>query len=472
MSRRNRLGAWLWALVVIVAAGLGFVGGRWAFTAPRVDDAASAPATVVVDELTVGRSIPTMVAASWIAQPFGVGAASGVLTSLLVGDGDTVDAGSVLYTVGLRPVAAAVGSVPAFRDLTMGATGADVTQLQRLLIDKGLLKAADGKFGATTQTAILVWQKTLGVKADGIVRAGDVVYAAKLPARVRLADGIAVGQRLTPGDVVFSVLEPDPQFTVTVLPGSPLDAANPLEVMFNNQAVVVSATQDMSGNMILVLTSADGSPICAARCDQVPLDPARAVYAARQVVTPETTGPVVPAAAVWLTTAGDPYLVTPDGTQLAVTIVAAGQGSVVLGGVADGTLVTLAGSVFVGDAVCARTDGDAVMTCLVAQRLSFTYRRDTAPVIDGLDFAAPTGAVTALTGASGSGKSTLLYLLALLIRPTSGDVIWDGQVTGGLPDAARSRLRAARMGFVFQDALLDASRTVLANVCDSGLFVA
>ncbi len=102
--------------------------------------------------------------------------------------------------------------------------------------------------------------------------------------------------------------------------------------------------------------------------------------------------------------------------------------------------------------------------------LSFAYHAGAAPVIDDVTLDLPAGAVCALTGPSGSGKSTLLYLLALMLRPTGGEVVWDGRPASTLPDAARSRLRAAHVGFVFQDALLDPSRTVLANVCDSALF--
>lgn len=105
-----------------------------------------------------------------------------------------------------------------------------------------------------------------------------------------------------------------------------------------------------------------------------------------------------------------------------------------------------------------------------ARALTFAYRAGGPPVVEGLTVDLPPGAVTTLTGPSGSGKSTLLYLLALMIRPTAGEVLWDGRPASRLPDAARSRLRAARVGFVFQDALLDPSRTVLANVCDPGLF--
>ncbi|ACZ30610.1 ABC transporter related protein [Xylanimonas cellulosilytica DSM 15894] len=111
-----------------------------------------------------------------------------------------------------------------------------------------------------------------------------------------------------------------------------------------------------------------------------------------------------------------------------------------------------------------------VGTAVGTRSLTFTYRAALPPVICDLTVDVPVGTTTALTGPSGSGKSTLLYLLALMIRPTGGEVVWDAVPASRLADAARSRLRASQVGFVFQDALLDPSRSVLANVCDSGLF--
>lgn len=105
-----------------------------------------------------------------------------------------------------------------------------------------------------------------------------------------------------------------------------------------------------------------------------------------------------------------------------------------------------------------------------ARDLTFSYRRGATPVLDGVDAVLEPGAVTALTGPSGSGKSTLLYVVALLLRPRGGSLLWDGRAVDGLPDAERSRLRAAHSGFVFQDAMLDPARTVLDNVCESALF--
>lgn len=107
---------------------------------------------------------------------------------------------------------------------------------------------------------------------------------------------------------------------------------------------------------------------------------------------------------------------------------------------------------------------------VVVEELGLRYRRAAAPVFSGLSRVFEPGALTAVTGPSGSGKSTLLYTLGLLVRPTAGDVLWDGMSTRTLTDLERSRIRARDIGFVFQDALLDPARSILQNVCDAGLF--
>ena len=53
-------------------------------------------------------------------------------------------------------------------------------------------------------------------------------------------------------------------------------------------------------------------------------------------------------------------------------------------------------------------------------------------------------------GPSGSGKTTLLHVAGTLERPTRGSVRIGGEEVAGLSDAALSRLRARRLGFVFQ----------------------
>ncbi|MGH8774317.1 MAG: ABC transporter ATP-binding protein [Jiangellaceae bacterium] len=101
--------------------------------------------------------------------------------------------------------------------------------------------------------------------------------------------------------------------------------------------------------------------------------------------------------------------------------------------------------------------------------LRFAYTAG-EPLFTGLDVSFEPSQMTAVTGPSGSGKSTLLYLLGLLLRPQGGQVVVNGRDTAQMPDAERSWLRAHAMGFVFQDAALDASRTVLDNVTESALY--
>jgi putative ABC transport system ATP-binding protein len=60
------------------------------------------------------------------------------------------------------------------------------------------------------------------------------------------------------------------------------------------------------------------------------------------------------------------------------------------------------------------------------------------------------GEYIAVMGESGAGKSTLLNLIAGLDVPDSGRIVVAGQDMAALDDAARTRLRRARMGFVFQ----------------------
>jgi ABC-type lipoprotein export system ATPase subunit len=93
-----------------------------------------------------------------------------------------------------------------------------------------------------------------------------------------------------------------------------------------------------------------------------------------------------------------------------------------------------------------------------------------SPLFDDYSAVYSEGEMVALTGHSGRGKSTLLYILGLMLKPTGGSIRLDGRDTSTMPDAARARLRAALFGFVFQDAALDSTRSVLDNVLESSLY--
>lgn len=75
--------------------------------------------------------------------------------------------------------------------------------------------------------------------------------------------------------------------------------------------------------------------------------------------------------------------------------------------------------------------------------------------LDAVSCAVPAGSFTAVVGPSGSGKSTFLQCAAGLDRPTSGTVRIGGTDLGSLSEAALTRLRRDRVGFVFQSHALN-----------------
>jgi putative ABC transport system ATP-binding protein len=87
---------------------------------------------------------------------------------------------------------------------------------------------------------------------------------------------------------------------------------------------------------------------------------------------------------------------------------------------------------------------------LALQDLTKGYRSGSTPVLNRLRLELQPGEYVAIMGESGAGKSTLLNLIAGLDRPDAGRVQVEGIDLGALDDDAITRLRRARMGFVFQ----------------------
>lgn len=85
-------------------------------------------------------------------------------------------------------------------------------------------------------------------------------------------------------------------------------------------------------------------------------------------------------------------------------------------------------------------------------------------LVRDIDLSVARGEFVSITGPSGSGKSSLLYLLGLLDVPTKGEVLIDGEATGGLAPDALAALRLRKLGFVFQFHFLLPEFTVLQNV--------
>ena len=90
--------------------------------------------------------------------------------------------------------------------------------------------------------------------------------------------------------------------------------------------------------------------------------------------------------------------------------------------------------------------------------------------LDQVSLTVTAGELVAVTGPSGSGKSTLLHLMGTLDKPTSGTVRVSGLDTARMTDRELAALRAARIGFVFQQFFLAEHQSVHGNVADGLLY--
>jgi putative ABC transport system ATP-binding protein len=94
----------------------------------------------------------------------------------------------------------------------------------------------------------------------------------------------------------------------------------------------------------------------------------------------------------------------------------------------------------------------------------FPYQGDAVHALRGVDLDVRAGEMVAVVGPSGCGKSSLLNVLAGIDPPTRGTVHLLGESLYALHEAARSRIRLRRVGFIFQRFHLLAVLTAAENV--------
>lgn len=101
-----------------------------------------------------------------------------------------------------------------------------------------------------------------------------------------------------------------------------------------------------------------------------------------------------------------------------------------------------------------------------AQGVCKTYKmgKHDVAALKNVDLTIQEGEFMALAGSSGSGKTTFLNLLGCLDRPSRGEIFIDGIAVNPLTNAKLSKLRAKKIGYVFQSFNLIPTLTALENV--------
>jgi peptidoglycan hydrolase-like protein with peptidoglycan-binding domain len=308
------------------------------------------------------------VIARWATHPLPAGSVSGMVTSIELTDAAMVAPGDQLFAVGLRPVFAAQGATPAFRDLGLGARGDDVWQLQEFLVQAGHLAAApNGMFGAATAGAVRNWQREIGLERTGVVRAGDIIFVDTLPARILLSADVIVGALVSPGQQVLSVVEAAPTFTASVSSGMqaaavPMTGATvTIDAPSGGtwDALVTGSEHDERGGTVVFLAGRNGDPVCGTQCDQIPISGHDTVLNGRSIIAEDVSGPALPLSAVGTASDGTRFAVRADGARVPVTVLAADASRLIVEGVQVGDVVQLFATADDGDAPSTVTDTPA-----------------------------------------------------------------------------------------------------------------
>lgn len=110
---------------------------------------------------------------------------------------------------------------------------------------------------------------------------------------------------------------------------------------------------------------------------------------------------------------------------------------------------------------------------IAVNNLTRTYKVGGVEVkaLAGVSLTLDDGDVTCVMGKSGSGKSTLLRQLGLIDRPTSGQILFDGQDVTRFSDGARARMRLTYLGYIFQEFALLSELTAHENVYLPGMML-
>jgi peptidoglycan hydrolase-like protein with peptidoglycan-binding domain len=306
-----------------------------------------APLVATVTETVVGRSLSLTATVRRPYEPVAVNGLAGTVTS--VNTTDRVKVGDVLYSVDTVPVAAVVGSLPFYRDLTAGDTGRDVSQLQRALRSIGRYSGpVSGRFDAATTRAVKAWQRSLRTPPTGTMALGAIVAVPSLPAPLRLGEQIVRGFRVAGGEQ--AVLAPTGQvefyLAVSEAQAALITTDAAVVVTHTNQtwpAVIVDATTGTDGTVRLDLAAPDGGRVCAKSCEALPAGD-QVSLRAKVTVVPEVRGPAVPVAAIRTNPDGTAYVFLPDGSRRAVTVLGSSGGIAVVNGVAVGERVIVRGS--------------------------------------------------------------------------------------------------------------------------------
>ncbi len=467
-GQRRRRAAAVGVPILVAGVTAGALLGVSALRPPRPAAAPPAPTgTAPVVRTNLTNTVQVTGSLSYAGSCTLVNEAAGTAYTALPAEGAILRRGQRAYEVDGAPVTLFYGSRPEWRALSEGVLpGPDVAQLDRNLIALGFggyLMVSD-YFTAATAYDVELWQQARGLPVTGTVPLGQIVFA---PGPLRVT-GVAASPGATPqpGAAVLTATSPAP-VVVAQLP-----VAQEYLVRVGDRVTVtlpdgVTTTTGVVMSVSSVATATGGTPTGGASAGPPGNGAGGSQEHGRDDRSADPSG-----------SGGEPG----PGTGLRQHRLRAGPrgpggtdqrpggpdqrrlrgrggtrqrfaGHPPAGPRADRPVLRLPGpGIRAWHRAWPRGRGSVAMTVVFAMKdVHKTYPG--APPVHAL--AAVTLTIhsaerAVVLGPSGSGKTTLLHVAGTLERPTRGSVTIGGEEVSRLSDAELSRVRARRLGFVFQ----------------------
>jgi hypothetical protein len=272
---RQRRRGWTAGVVVVVLVAAGVAGadaaGVFGSPNPAVSNSGYATGTQPVtrgslteqtlENGTLGDagSYTVVVPGSGGSAASSPGSGAGTFTWLPPA-GQAIRQGQVIYQVNGTPVVLLYGSVPAYRDLAEGTTGADVTQLDAALVALGYATAAAlgpksgwDYFSGETAHALELLQAHLGLAQTGTLPLGQAVFRPGAIQVTGLGSGAVPGGPAAPGAVVLTASSLTPVVTVD------LDVSLQSEVAVGNKVSITLPDGTVTPGVISSVSTASAS---------------------------------------------------------------------------------------------------------------------------------------------------------------------------------------------------------------------
>lgn len=336
-----------WLSLALLAFALGVSAGAYvaAQATSQSLDPPLPPATYTVEIGSLGRTVTLPGIARWDVAGVSFAPASGVITDLDAEAG-AISPGEVLIRLNERPMVAVPGEVPAFRALAEDVVGRDVRALNAYLASLGYGVAAESEtYDGATESAVTAWQQELGLPASGKIELGDVIFVP--PEFIdgppfRVVRELAVGAMVSEGSPLLERLESTPTAVMEfggTLPDEVAPGLNGAATFPTGKRVDVSVggSSTAEGRVRVRIIGPGGGAICVPEdCIQLVSPTGESSLSVELTLVPDTSGPVVPSAAILSDASGAPFVTLADGTRRTVEVLVNDGGLTILTGVQPG----------------------------------------------------------------------------------------------------------------------------------------